>query len=396
MPTVLPTAGVSTEITSARPADSIAPPEDEKTGFRHLLPSNSPTAAVAQPEKTDAVGVAAKTTATLNLSASKPPDAVPETLGRTAVRPFRIPANGAASKRSAALKKDLPSAEAKSTTQSAVPLPLSGLPPTAAIIMPPRLPGPQPTTQEETTPPTGKIFAAASSSPLQQMQPGFSHAVMRMEATAATATTVQADSHASPGSARAQAGANMSLALSIPAPDGGATPVSFSQSLHGAQKSKEISGQIANALTDALPNGVFTAQPRLALHVALTPQHLGTVTVKVAHDASGSVNVTVTATQPETLATLKKDIDSINQILTTAGLPESGRHLQFEAAQVVAPQASAALANNPNVAQGGTGHHNGQRNGTGLANNFSQTPIDATPGPTTAPGFARSGVDMFA
>ena len=483
MPTVLPSARVSSELSLARPAEAIPLPETVKVGFQEHLPPSSPAAAATLQQKADAAGTTAEIAASLGpIAPVLPPDATPKAPGDTSLRPGRLFGKDSTSKSQDTLEKDAPATGLKVTAQPSAPPAPGGQSPQAAIITTPPMSALQPKAAEETAPSARKFIALAATPAVQQMHQKTLSTAMRTETATATTPAVESINQPFLGSAPAQLSANVSLPSAMPATNAGDRPGSFPQPTHGAMKSNEIAAQLANALprnasinpilitaglpesgrhlqfqaapvvaaqsnnhpalgsapaqlganislplatpathagdmsvsfpqpshgatksneitgqfANALPKGALSAQPRLALHVALSPQHLGTVTVKVTRDLAGSANVTITATQPETLAALKKDEASINQILTTAGLPESGRHLHFQAAPVAAAQSSTELTNNPGSMQGGAGHRDAQRNGTSLANHFLQPPAEATPMSATAPGFARSGVDMIA
>jgi hypothetical protein len=110
---------------------------------------------------------------------------------------------------------------------------------------------------------------------------------------------------------------------------------------HGPAKTAAITRQIAAALPR-----ITSANPgNPPLHIALNPETLGTITIKIAQHASGETTVTLTASQPETLAALKQDAQHLDQVLTNAGIPEANRHVNFQTMPVAATQAGSGLGN---------------------------------------------------
>lgn len=112
------------------------------------------------------------------------------------------------------------------------------------------------------------------------------------------------------------------------------------QAWHGSAKSADISRQIAAALPR---NALSTPGSPQPLHISLTPENLGTITIKIAQHASGETLVTLTASQPETLAALKEDAQHLHQLLTNAGIPEANRQVDFRTMPVTATQNSPGL-----------------------------------------------------
>jgi hypothetical protein len=110
---------------------------------------------------------------------------------------------------------------------------------------------------------------------------------------------------------------------------------------HGPAKSAGITRQIAAAL----PRAAWTSPGNPPLHISLTPATLGTITVRIAQHASGATTVTLTASQPETLAALKQDARHLDQVLTNAGIPALDRQVNFQTMPVAATQSSPALGN---------------------------------------------------
>jgi hypothetical protein len=150
-------------------------------------------------------------------------------------------------------------------------------------------------------------------------------------------------------------------------------------------KISDITAQLAKALPEPAPKTAGSA----TLHVALKPETLGTITVKIQNNPSGEANVTITASQPETLETLKKDATSLSQILTNAGVPEAGRLIDFRAESVAAPLAGASLGNDSASMQGNAGQQSSQ-NGTGFASSSPNAASDIAPSPI--PGSARLAI----
>lgn len=169
---------------------------------------------------------------------------------------------------------------------------------------------------------------------------------------------------------------------------------------HPQANSHGIASQLANALP---PDMAKTGSPAM-LHIALKPETLGAVALKIQHNASRNTNVTITASQPETLETLKKDVTTLNQILTNAGIPESGRQIDFRSAPVAPPQSGAAIGNPGNSAmQSGSNGQPPPQNGTAFANSSfkaSSTNPASPPMPASASSQGTAGhhggVDMIA
>ncbi len=165
--------------------------------------------------------------------------------------------------------------------------------------------------------------------------------------------------------AAAERSAN-TAASAPPAASPAGTPGSHAPAAAAAHVAAKTSG-IARQLAGAVPANAFKGGATRALHVSLTPQTLGNIQLKLEHRGSGAVRVTITASQPETLVSIKKDVSHLNEILTNAGLPEAGRQVEFRVAPVAGAQ-SAGLGNAGNAAaQDNAGGQPAPRHGTGLA-----------------------------
>jgi len=110
--------------------------------------------------------------------------------------------------------------------------------------------------------------------------------------------------------------------------------------LHSSVKTADIIKQIAAALP---PASQINAPANSALHVSLTPATLGVITLQISQHASGATAVTISASQPETLAALKHDGPNLNQILTNAGVPAADRQIDFKTIPVAATPTSTGL-----------------------------------------------------
>jgi hypothetical protein len=150
------------------------------------------------------------------------------------------------------------------------------------------------------------------------------------------------------------------------------TPNHKIASPHQPVQASQITAQLANAMPASVAK---TGAPHV-LHVSLTPETLGKITVKIEQTRSGDAQVTITATQPETLAAMKKDTEHLNQILTNAGLPEANRQIEFRVAPVEAAPSSASLgdagAGAGSLMQGNSGRQQAPQDGTGFAYNFAK------------------------
>jgi hypothetical protein len=143
---------------------------------------------------------------------------------------------------------------------------------------------------------------------------------------------------------------------------------------HGLAKTADITRQIA----EALPRITLTnpGNPP-SLHISLTPATLGTITIKIAQHSAGETTVTLTASQPETLAALKQDARHLDQVLTNAGIPEANRQINFQTPPVAATQTSPGLGNSGGQSAGGqsaAGQPAGSQFGQGNANAQQQQP----------------------
>lgn len=125
-------------------------------------------------------------------------------------------------------------------------------------------------------------------------------------------------------------------------------------------------GTAQPGITPQLAAAFSTPDAKSTLHVALKPETLGSITVKIAHDSAGNANVTITASQPDTLAALKKDADTLGQILAGAGVPEANRQVTFQAAQAAAQPGGA-----PSMQ--GSGFQPSSQNNAGFAGSFTSS-----------------------
>jgi hypothetical protein len=158
-------------------------------------------------------------------------------------------------------------------------------------------------------------------------------------------------------------------------------------------KASHITTQIASALMSV--SGV-KMEAKLPLYVSLAPQHLGNITIKIEHHSSGSSNITIAASQLETLEALKQDVHGLNQLLTNAGLPSVDRQVEFRPMAVTATQISAGLDNPAeNARQEYSGGQNPRQTGTDFANS-SAGPAMILSTPNTAFAYSRPGVDVIA
>ncbi len=167
---------------------------------------------------------------------------------------------------------------------------------------------------------------------------------------------------------------------------------------HGPAKSAGLTRQIAAAL----PRSGWTNPGNSPLHISLTPATLGTITIKIAQHASGATTVTLTASQPETLAALKQDARHLDQVLTNAGIPEQDRQVDFQTMPVAATQSSPGLGNAGGQPAGGqpaggqlpgglpTGGFAGGQFGPGNGNAQQQQAGTAFAHPTLRPVAARA------
>ena len=152
-------------------------------------------------------------------------------------------------------------------------------------------------------------------------------------------------------------------------------------------------------LAHALPQATVKTGQNPAIHILLKPETLGTITVKLQHSDTGNTNVTITASQPETLETLKKDVTNLNQLLSNAGVPEAGRQIDFRAAPLAPAQSSNGFGSAGN--SGTPNHSNGQhapQTGTGFAHSSTPAAMPASlPVPAATPATRIAGsVDVIA
>jgi hypothetical protein len=180
----------------------------------------------------------------------------------------------------------------------------------------------------------------------------------------------------------------------------GNVAASHPAALHAAAKTADLTRQIAAALpAGSIRNSV--ANP--ALHILLHPETLGSITVKITRQPDGDTAVILSASRPETLATLKHDTENLGQILTNAGVPEANRRIDFQTMPVAATQASSGLGNatgqfagDPS-GQGGAGGQPGQQPGTRFAGTVFDNSIVSESSAAAQPRIAsRAGVDVIA
>jgi hypothetical protein len=153
--------------------------------------------------------------------------------------------------------------------------------------------------------------------------------------------------------------------------------------LNVTAKAAEIIKQIAAALP---ATSLAHSPASTGLHISLNPGTLGTITVKISEHASGETTIILSASQPDTLAALKHDAQSLNQVLTNAGIPEANRQIDFKimpAAQINTGLDNASGQPASTGGQSGQGNANGQpqQSGTAFANLGSK--------PTAAPVESR-------
>jgi hypothetical protein len=248
----------------------------------------------------------------------------------------------------------------------------------------------------QTAPASAALAAIAAASAPPAPQPSGT-APIQTEAIVMTTGHTASQPHANIAAATiSKTAPDLSLQRSSPdiipqPPAAHAQTTSLAASIHrpsAPQASAKIS-DITAQLAKALPETAAKSNAGATLHVALKPETLGTITLKIQNDAGGNSNVTITASQPETLATLKKDATSLNQILTNAGVPEAGRQIDFRAEPVAATLAGASLGNDSASMQGNAGQQSSQ-NGTGFASSSANAASDISPSPVPVP--ARQAV----
>lgn len=169
------------------------------------------------------------------------------------------------------------------------------------------------------------------------------------------------------------------------------TPAAIPAATNSA-KAAPVTTQIASAFAHASAKNSARILP---LHIALTPEHLGNITIKIEHHVSGSSTVTIAASQPETLATLKRDVPSLEHILTNAGLPEANRQIDFLPMPVSATQLNIGFGSSSN--NSGHGHSSGQnarQAGTDFAYSFNT--VGTSNVPESVFTNTRAGVDVIA
>lgn len=142
----------------------------------------------------------------------------------------------------------------------------------------------------------------------------------------------------------------------VPAlPGGGETNVAASSA-----SSNSVSGQIAAALVGVSqiqpPQGSSSATPGTRLTIALAPPAIGTVTLQIDRHADGSLTVAIGASHADTLQQLQNDRNTLNQVLTQAGLPDTHRTVTFD---LIAPHADASGSHQASFGAGANGFGGG-------------------------------------
>lgn len=124
--------------------------------------------------------------------------------------------------------------------------------------------------------------------------------------------------------------------------------------------SNSVSGQIAAALVGVSqiqpPQGSSSATPGTRLTIALAPPAIGTVTLQIDRHADGSLTVAIGASHADTLQQLQNDRNTLNQVLTQAGLPDTHRTVTFD---LIAPHADASGSHQASVGAGANGFGGG-------------------------------------
>lgn len=103
--------------------------------------------------------------------------------------------------------------------------------------------------------------------------------------------------------------------------------------------------QVASAVARL---GVAQGQSRLDL--ALHPEALGRVTIRIERIANGTATVHVQVERPETLAALRQDTPQLQAALDRAGLPGAGRSVTFALGPAEAPHTAAPPQSAPSEA----------------------------------------------
>lgn len=160
--------------------------------------------------------------------------------------------------------------------------------------------------------------------------------------------------------------------------------------------------QVAQALIE--PVKVFLTSPAqsgsAAPHVTtiqIAPVELGRVEVRIERASDGLAKIELVAERPETLSRLIHDKSHLQQALDQAGIPQSGRTIEFSLAAPTTDHAGGASNLFGNTASGnGTSHNGSQRqSGPYPSQHLAQTDESPTV-PAVYSQILRSGIDITA
>lgn len=153
--------------------------------------------------------------------------------------------------------------------------------------------------------------------------------------------------------------------------------------------SNSVSGQIAAALVGVSqiqpPQGSASATPGTRLTIALAPPAIGTVTLQIDRHADGSSTVAIGASHTDTLQQLQNDRNTLDQVLTQAGLPATHRTVTFD---LIAPRADVSGSQQAGIGAGA----NGFGGGFAFAGSGSNGGSSGSPGSGRLPVYVRSPV----
>ncbi|MDP9097097.1 MAG: flagellar hook-length control protein FliK [Pseudomonadota bacterium] len=131
--------------------------------------------------------------------------------------------------------------------------------------------------------------------------------------------------------------------------------------------------------------------------IQITPVELGRVDIRIERSADGPAKIQLVAERPETLSRLVHDQTQLQQALDQAGVPQSGRTLEFSLAPPVIADTSASTALLGGNTSGGSSFGSEPQRQGGAYD--SQNLATSTEAGLTAPTNLRSmrnGIDITA
>ena len=131
--------------------------------------------------------------------------------------------------------------------------------------------------------------------------------------------------------------------------------------------------------------------------IQITPVELGRVEIRIERMADGPAKIQLVAERPETLSRLVHDQSQLQQALDQAGVPQSGRTLDFSLAPAPTMDSGAAPSFAGGNASGGSSTENEHQRQSGTyANRAFGAGTEAASTPINQYRSIRAGIDITA